>query len=116
MILVYENDRHGKPVSGKLQDLAAAAAEGRTIKCSMVDKDGNTEMFSFERVVVGRDGHVYGLAPVRIANFALSDTGVHFNYFDKARVSVFGTDGREVIKRAAKGFIRNECALKWYAG
>lgn len=110
---VYENDDEGDAVSGSLSDLRDAVAAGKNIKVSITNAAGHAEMFEFERVIVGSNGHVYGVTPLRLANFTLSGDSPSFSYYSNEGVAVFGTHGTEVVKVNTATYF-NPLDMKWF--
>lgn len=111
--LTYENDSSGNAVSGYLSDLKTAALDGKKIKVKITDADGHTEMFSFDRVIVGTNDHVYGECALRMANFSLTGNNPSFSYYSNPGVAIFGTHGKETVKVNTNTYI-NPLAMKWY--
>ena len=112
--MIYEHDSSGVALSGALANLKAAVLSGLDIKVSVTDADGHVEIFSFARVIIGDNGHVYGECALRMANFSLIGNAPFFSYYANPGVAVFGTHGKETVRVGTNTYV-NLLTMKWYA-
>ncbi len=113
MTELYEHTAGGEAIRGSLTALSDAVNQGRGIKVKVINAAGHTELWAFDRVFVASNGHVFGEAPLRIANFTVTNGVQTFDIFSPQGIAVFGTNGKEIVKVNGQTYT-NPLNMKWF--